>query len=78
MPYHTSGDAKKMEKKSSPKKRPGATGRARALNATEKKLLKDIEGKHTKAHIKAMESFMKAGKGCFSQAHTFALRTVGK
>ena len=57
---------------------PKPSGKARDLTKTEKDLLKDHEKHHTKKHMDEMKKFMKAGKGCFADAHKHAMQKVGK
>jgi hypothetical protein len=57
---------------------PKPKNKPRALTATEEKLLKEVAPKHSKKHMDAMKAFMKAGRGCFADAHKHAMKTVGK
>ena len=47
------------------------------LDATQKKLLKEVAPNHSKEHIAEMRKQMKKGF-CFQQAHKLALKNVGK
>lgn len=57
---------------------PKPKNKPRSLTATEEKLLREVAPKHTKKHMDHMKAFMKAGKGCFADAHKDALKVVGK
>jgi len=51
---------------------PKPKNKARALTATELDLFK--KHKHSKVHIAHMKKFLRAGRGCFADAHAFALK----
>ena len=51
--------------------------KSKDLTPQQKKKLKQHSTIHTKKHIALMEHGMKAGK-TFSQAHSYAMRKVGK
>lgn len=72
MPNHPSKYGSKMGSNPKPKNKP------RALTDTEKKLLKEHKAHHTKKHMDHMIAFMKAGRGCFADAHRSAMKAVGK
>jgi len=55
---------------------PKPKNKARALTATELDLFK--KHKHSKVHIAHMKAFLRAGKGCYLDAHASALKAVGK
>jgi len=50
----------------------------RDLKTEEKQLFKTHSKHHTKEHITFMKDYIKAGKGCFSEAHKSAMKKVGK
>jgi hypothetical protein len=72
MPKHASQYGSKMGSNPKPKNKP------RSLTATEEKLLKEVAPKHSKKHMDFMRRFMRAGKGCFADAHKAAMKAVGK
>ena len=57
---------------------PKPKNKARALTATETDLFKKHEKMHSKKHIDFMKRFLRAGKGCFADAHKAATKAVGK
>jgi len=57
---------------------PKPKNKPRSLTPTELDLFKKHAKLHSKAHINSMKAFMKAGKGCFADAHRHAMKTVGK
>lgn len=56
---------------------PKPKNKSRALTATEVDLFKK-HSNFSKKHIDHMKKFLKAGKGCFADAHKDALKNVGK
>lgn len=72
MPQHASKYGSKMGSNPKPKNKP------RALTKTEEDLFKKHEKMHSKKHIDYMKRFLRAGKGCFADAHKEAMRVVGK
>ena len=66
--------AKKVESSYASKlgSNPKPKGKARELTAIEKDLLKNH--KFPKKHIDDMKKFLKAGRGCFLDAHAHALK----
>jgi len=72
MPKHASQYGNKMGSNPKPKNKP------RSLTATEVDLFKKHEGKHSKKHIDYMKRFLRAGRGCFADAHKAAMKAVGK
>jgi hypothetical protein len=50
----------------------------RALKKEEIDLFKTHSKHHSKKHIDFMKRFIRAGKGCFSEAHKAAQKKVGK
>ena len=72
MPKHASKYGSEMGSNPKPKNKP------RKLTPTEVDLFKKHEGKHSKAHINFMKAFLRAGKGCFADAHKEAMKKVGK
>ena len=72
MPKHSSQYGSKMGSNPKPK------NKARALTATENDLFKKHEKMHSKKHIDFMKRFLRAGKGCFADAHKAAMKAVGK
>ena len=72
MPNHASKYGSKMGSNPKPKNKP------RALTKTEIDLFKTHSAKHSKKHIDEMKKFLRAGKGCFADAHKHAMRVVGK
>ena len=50
----------------------------RQLKKEEVDLFKSHSKHYSKKHIDFMKKFIKAGKGCFSQAHKEAQKKVGK
>lgn len=57
---------------------PKPKNKPRSLTATEEKLLQEHKTHHTKKHMDFMRRFMRAGKGCFADAHKAAMKAVGK
>ena len=51
---------------------PAPKNKPRELTAIEKDLFK--KHKHPAAHIAHMKRFLKAGRGCFADAHAYALK----
>ena len=51
---------------------PKPKGKSRELTAVEKDLFKNHN--HSAKHIAHMKKFLKAGRGCFADAHAFALK----
>ena len=72
MPNHASKYGSKEGSNPKPKNKP------RALTTTEIDLFKKHEKMHSKKHIDHMKAFLKAGKGCFADAHKSAMKAVGK
>ena len=56
---------------------PKPTNKKRALTAAENDLFKKHSG-HSVKHVAHMKSFLRAGKGCFADAHNSATKAVGK
>jgi hypothetical protein len=50
----------------------------RKLKKEEIDLFKTHSKHHSKKHIEEMKKFIRAGKGCFSQSHKFAMKLKGK
>ena len=55
---------------------PPPTNRKRALTAAENDLFK--KHGHSAKHVAHMKAFLRAGKGCFLDAHASATKAVGK
>ena len=56
---------------------PKPKNKPRNLTPTEIDLFKK-HNEHSKKHIEFMKRFLRAGKGCFADAHKEALKKVGK
>tara|TARA_R110002012_G_scaffold169543_1_gene333508 strand:- start:299 stop:460 length:162 start_codon:yes stop_codon:yes gene_type:complete len=50
----------------------------RRLKKEEIDLFRTHSKNYGKKHIDAMKRFIRAGKGCFSESHKYAMKTVGK
>ena len=50
----------------------------RQLKQEEKDLFKTHSKNYSKKHIEEMKKFIKAGKGCYSASHKYAMKKVGK
>ncbi len=55
---------------------PKPTNKKRALTAAENDLFK--KHGHSAKHVAHMKTFLRAGKGCYLDAHASALKAVGK
>ena len=55
---------------------PAPKNKARALTAAENDLFK--KHNHSAKHVEHMKKFLRAGRGCFLDAHASALKAVGK
>ena len=75
MPYHTNQKKKMIKLKwlLVIKK-----NKKRELKPEEKELFKTHSKHHSKEHIAFMKKFIKDGKGCFSEAHKAASKSVGR
>ena len=55
---------------------PAPKNKPRALTSAEVELFK--KHKHSAKHVEHMKKFLRAGKGCFADAHVSATKAVGK
>ena len=71
---------KKEHKEETPKKKSNgnAIKKGAKLSDKDKEELKKHGEKHSKKHIDHMKRFLRAGKGCFADAHLSAMKSVGK
>ena len=50
----------------------------RKLKPEEIALFKTHTQHHSKKHIDTMKKFIRDGRGCYSEAHRHAMKTIGK
>jgi len=67
-----------MYKKKSDNKKPVKKNKPRALKKEEIDLFKTHSKHHSKEHIEEMKKYIRAGKGCYSEAHKYVSKKYGK